>query len=80
MKNVTDGKSMAANKQRKQLEYELIKFIKGEKSSDLTQKGTDISNIERLFLTQFREWYDSNSDKVPIIFQKSLCTCIYRYK
>ena len=42
MKNVTDGKSIFTNKQRKQLEYELAKFIKGEKSSNLTQKKVQI--------------------------------------
>ena len=71
MAKVTKGKSIFTNKQIRSLEYELAKFIKGEKSSNLTQKGTDIANIERLFLTQFRGWYDSNSDNVPIIFQKS---------
>lgn len=71
MKKNTDGISIFSDKHIRQFESEFAKFIKGEKSSNLSQQDKDISDIEKLFLSKFADWYQHNKDNYPISFQDS---------
>ena len=71
MKKFTDGVSIFSDKHIRQFESEFAKFIKGEKTGNLSQQDKDISDIEKLFLSKFADWYMSNKAKYPISFQDS---------
>ena len=66
MEQVTKGKPIFTDKQRKRLEYELAKFIKGEKSGNLTEKSTEIINFEKLYLRKFKTWLNKFSKFIRI--------------